>query len=204
MNRMVPSLKIIKLVLWVGVMTIVFGTIYASGQHILRAGANDAQVELAEETARQLNLGASPESVLPNGPAVELRDSLRQYVIIYSDGDKQLAGNVKLDNQSVDIPEGVLEHARNTNDHRITWQPADGVRSDIVVKRFSNAASSGFVVAGKSLREVEKQEDQLLLLSGIGWILTVIPLSVYVWLANEPPAKKSAGSATSRSRRGDR
>lgn len=193
---MKPGLRIIKLALWVWVMTIVFGTIYATGQHILRAGADDAQVELAEETVRQLNLGASPSSVVPSGTTVELSDSLRQYVIIYDDSGKQIAANAKLSGQTVDVPSGVLEHARDVEEHRVTWQPASGVRSTVVVKHYNNAASSGFVVAGKSLREVEKHEDQLMLLCGIGWVLTVIPLSVYAWMVNEPRA--SSGSKKSK------
>ena len=181
----IPSLRVIKLVLCVWVMTIVFGTIYASGQHILRTSADDSQVESAETTAQSLERGASPSSVLPNGPAVDLRSSLQSYLIIYDNDGNQIASNLRLDNRVVDVPDGVLEHARDVSDHRITWQPADGVRSDIVVKRYSNAAGSGFVVAGKSLREVEKHEDQLLLLCAIGWLLSVIPLCVYVWLTTE-------------------
>src|SRR5581483_6741609 len=107
---------------WAFVITVLFGTIYTVSQTILRTSANVPQVQMAEAAVDKLNLGASPTTVLPDS-TVELRSSLAPYLMVYDDNGKQLASNVRLDNSTVDVPSGVLEHARNVDDHRITWQP---------------------------------------------------------------------------------
>jgi hypothetical protein len=55
---------------------------------------------------------------------------------------------------------------RAHGEDRITWQPAEGVRHAIVVDRYQG----GFVVGGRSLTAVERNEDALLRWVVIGWL----------------------------------
>ena len=65
----------------------------------------------------------------------------------------------------------------------VTWQPREGIRIASVTVRWSG----GTVLAGRSLREVERLEDQALLLVAAGWAATMAALAVACvaasWLA---------------------
>jgi hypothetical protein len=56
---------------------------------------------------------------------------------------------------------------------RITWQPQSGVRSAIVVTQFKGP-NPGFILAGRSLREVEIREDDIMHLIFLGWIAILL------------------------------
>ena len=55
---------------------------------------------------------------------------------------------------------------------RFTWQPAPGVRSAVVLLHFSSQSATGYVLAGRSLREVEIREQKLSSYVGMCWLLT--------------------------------
>jgi hypothetical protein len=67
---------------------------------------------------------------------------------------------------------GVFDYTRAHGQDRITWQPRSGVRSAAIVARYGGA-HPGFVLAGRSLREVEAREDRLTLMVGIAWAATL-------------------------------
>ncbi|HEX7593426.1 MAG TPA: hypothetical protein VF429_04570, partial [Anaerolineae bacterium] len=54
-----------------------------------------------------------------------------------------------------------------------------GVRSATIVTRFTST-QSGFVMAGRSLREVESRDSNLELLIGLGWLGTLFASLVIV------------------------
>jgi len=66
----------------------------------------------------------------------------------------------------------VLGAARARGEDRVTWQPASAVRSAAVVVRYGGA-QPGFVLAGRSQREVEARVDQLTLMIGAAWVITL-------------------------------
>ncbi|MCA1553286.1 MAG: hypothetical protein LC737_02800 [Chloroflexi bacterium] len=49
------------------------------------------------------------------------------------------------------------------------WQPRNGVRSAIAVMH----SNGGYVIAGRSLREVEQQESRIELLDFLAWLLSI-------------------------------
>jgi len=53
-----------------------------------------------------------------------------------------------------------------------SWQPAPGVRIASVIVPIS-VNDDGFVLAGRSLREVEYRVDQLTLKLGLGWLASL-------------------------------
>ena len=54
--------------------------------------------------------------------------------------------------------------ARQRGENRFTWQPGPGLRYAAVLDHFGGA-QPGFVLAARSLREVESRSDQLLTLA---------------------------------------
>ena len=75
--------KIIKKWLPLAIVTAgLCALVYLTVQQSLRLGANDPQIQMAEDAASSLNGGASTESVLPSSK-VEIADSLAPFVIVF-------------------------------------------------------------------------------------------------------------------------
>ena len=147
-------------------------TVYVAVQQSLRQSANDPQVQIAEDIVSELNAGADP-SGLNSQNKTDMAGSLSPYLMIY-DGDNKLMGSTgQLDGEVPIVPTGVLDAAKKNGENRVTWQPKSGVRVALVVKSFS-AATSGFVVVGRSLREIEIREANTLKIVAICWLVSII------------------------------
>jgi len=150
------------------------GTVYIVAQQSLRSGADSPQLQMAEDAASALDAGIAPGAV--TGPmTVDAGRSLAPFIVVFGPDDRPIAASAQLDGVMPTPPQGVLDHARDgSSPNRVTWQPADGVRIATVTVRWSG----GTVLAGRSLREVERLEDQALLLVGAGWTGTLVALAV--------------------------
>lgn len=162
------------------VITAMCGLIYLSVQQALRHGANDPQIQMAEDAADALSRGEPVESVLPVSQ-VDLSRSLAPFVIVFNDAGKPVASNGSLNGSIPAFPPGVFDYVRKNGEDRITWQPEPGVRIASVVVGYTGT-QPGFVVAGRSLREVEIREDQVQTLAGLAWIVTVLGSLIMVTL----------------------
>jgi len=149
-------------------LTLVFGTIYAIGQQILRQGANDPQIQFAEDIAVVLSGNTKPTDLASN-TRVDVAKSLAPFLVITDAKGTVLTTTGELDNQVPAIPQGVLEAARN------------GVRVALVVTSYPN----GFIAVGRSLREVEARTQGLLYMVGAAWGLCVCLAAFGVWRANQ-------------------
>lgn len=158
------------------VITFLSGLVYITAQQLLRHSANDPQIQLAEDSAASLSQGQNPQAVLPANQ-INIENSLAPYVIIFDEKGQPVASSAQLDGATPVVPGGVFEYTRQTGEDRFTWQPKTGVRSAAVMTHFGGA-SPGFVLAGRSLREVEVREDQLLKLVGAAWLGFLIFASV--------------------------
>jgi hypothetical protein len=137
------------------------GLVYLAVQQELRQNANDPQIQIAEDAAAVLEGGASPESVVPAG-TVDIGRSLSPFLMVFDDRGAVAGSSAELHGRTPEFPGGVLDYVRTHGEDRVTWQPEEGVRIAAVVVRFQGA-SPGFVLAGRSLREVETREDGALL-----------------------------------------
>jgi hypothetical protein len=153
------------------IITLLVGLIYATVQQVYRTNANDPQIQMAEDAAALLDGGASPESVLPPN-SVELSMSLSSFIIVYDAAGDTVASNATLNGSAPVIPFGSLEYAKANGQNRVTWQPSSGVRLATVIVPFS-AGDGGYVLAGRSLREVEDRVGQLTTMLGLGWLVTL-------------------------------
>jgi hypothetical protein len=153
------------------VTTLLCGLVYLVVQQSLRWGANDPQIQMAEDAATALYAGGIPESMLPAGH-VEISTSLSVFMVIYNDKGEPLVSSGFLHGNAPLLPPGIFDYTRQNNQDRVTWQPESGVRIAAVVVAYGGA-QPGFVLAGRSLREVEKRESQIEQLAGIAWSVTL-------------------------------
>ncbi len=157
------------------------GLVYAAVQQDLRSGANDPQLQMAEDAARALDGGATPGRLVASSK-IDPASSLAPFLVIYDRSGGVLATDGSLDGHDPVPPLGVLEHARVDPPNVVTWQPRTGVR----IASVSVPWGGGTVLAGRSLREVERREDQLLLLvaaaGGVMLVGLALAALVAAWL----------------------
>jgi hypothetical protein len=157
--------------------TLACGLIYVEVQQDLRSGANDPQFQLAEDAAARLDAGADPRLVVP-ATGVDLASSLAPFMIVFDSSYKVMATNAILDGGSPAPPHGVLDAARSGSPSAVTWQPRDGVR----IAAVTVAWRGGLVLAGRSLRRVEEQEQNAESIAGFAW-LPMLALLAFASLA---------------------
>jgi hypothetical protein len=137
-------------------------------QQMLRRGADQPQIQMAQSYASALQAGGSLEKTLP--PVhVDIQNSLEPFAIFYN-SDGQPVGSTGQLNQSVPTPpSGVFRYTRTHSFDKITWQPGAGVRIAAVVQRV-DGPHPGFILTGRSLRLVEEQESILWRMAFSVWI----------------------------------
>ncbi len=152
-------------------VTVFIGLTYVSVQQSLRQSANDPQIQLSEDASVFLKNGAQAANLLANLPRVDIRTSLATFLIAYDANGKVLGTSGQLDGQVPELPKGVLEYTQKNTQDRVTWEPKAGVRVAAVVNYFSGN-NSGFILAGRSLREVEKRVSKLGLYCIAAWLFS--------------------------------
>src|SRR5947209_1380365 len=123
-----------------------------TAQQVIRGGANEPQLQLAEDAAARLEAGAAPSAVLP-ADRVDLVRSLAPYVMVFDTAGHLVASSATLDGAAPSYPPGVLANTRGPAGNRITWQPGPGLRFATVAMPWRG----GYVVTGRSLREAERR-----------------------------------------------
>jgi hypothetical protein len=164
---------------------------YLLVQQTLRMGANDPQIQMAEDAARSLASGASVETVLPAGD-IDIGTSLAPYWIVFDSNGKPVASDAKLNGQTPSLPDGVFDYVRKHGEDRISWQPQPGVRSAVVIVPVHDS-NGGFVLAGRSLREVEIRDTNALNISALGLAGMLFVSLVVTSLVEAIPFFKSSG-----------
>ncbi len=163
------------LIIWlplVAASTIILGSVYVVIQQGLRQSANSPQIELSEDGAKALAGGISAGTFV-SADKSDISKSLVPFTIVYDESGNPITSSGFLDGTAPVPPRGVFEYARTHADDRLTWQPEPNTRIAAVVKHFQGA-SSGFILVGRSLRDVEIRESQAEFIFGFAWILTVL------------------------------
>ena len=197
-----PALLFNAMVL-AGISTVLAMALYSIPQQVLRQGANDPQIALAGDLVARLEQGVAPAEAVPTGP-VDMARSLSPFVIAYDDQGRPLASQAQLDGIIPVPPSGVFDFVRQHGEERVSWQPrlgavsnrdakssldgriapplGHGIRIAAVIQRV-NGAHPGFVLAGRSLREVEAREEQVEHMAGLAWLamLGLITLGTFAF-----------------------
>ena len=158
------------------VITLLCAGLYLGLQQNLRASVNDPQVELAQEAASALATGTKAEALI-GGEKIDIASSLDPFLIILNKDGQPVASSGELDGAVPGIEPEVLAAARERGENRMTWRPRSGVRVALVVVAFAGRAS-GFVLAGRSLREAESRESRLLVRLAGFWGFSVFAILV--------------------------
>lgn len=149
-------------------ITLIYGAIYATGQQILRQGANDPQIQLAEDAGRDLDQGATATTVVGQ-QTVDLGTSLAPFLMVVDSKGTVVASSGVINGQAQKPPQGALDYATAHGQHRVTWQPTATIRQAVVIQPYSH----GWVISGRSLREVEVRIAKLSLQLGTAWFITL-------------------------------
>lgn len=154
-----------------GLATAVCILVYVAVQQMYRQTANDPQVQMAHEIARELDAGLPIETVVSSRP-VDIGISLAPYVMVLDDGGRIVASSGRLHNEPRIVPVGVLDTVRARGEERVTWQPERGVRVATVVVRRAGS-TPGFVLVGRSLEESETRTAVFGQLVALAWAATL-------------------------------
>lgn len=177
----------IKTLFWLWLTTVILVTggavlIDLTVQQNYRQGANDPQIQLAEDLGNQLkNQVVACNHLRPT----DITSTLAPFVDIYNtDGSpvdfclpavQNLASVGQINNHLPTLPSGVFNFARDHGSAHFTWQPTAGQRFAAVVSYY-HGDNFGYVLAARNLRDVETREhslDQIMLLAWIvGFVVT--------------------------------
>jgi hypothetical protein len=160
------------------------GLVYLAVQQDYRMSANDPQIQMAEEAASALSGGASPASLVGSS-TVDIEHSLAPFLVVYSKFRAPVASSARLGGRIPVPPAGVFDYTNEHGEDRFTWQPRRGLRYATVLAAVGVPPSdvTGFVFAGRSLREVEARIDILGLQVGAAWLVTIVATFVAALLA---------------------
>ena len=155
------------------VIVIFSGLAYATVQQVYRQSANDPQIQIAQDLATAISQGQPADQIVPVQGTTELASTLSPFVMIYNATSTLTGSSALLNGKNPSFPTSVFDYVKTHGQWRQTWQPAPGVREAVVVVPYSGA-SSGFLVVGRSLKEIEIRENQTLLLSGLAGIIALV------------------------------
>lgn len=153
----------------------------------LRLSGNDPQIQMAEDAADALADGTDIASVVP-ATNVDLRTSLAPFLIVFDDQGAPIAASAELDGRMPQVPAGVFDYVRENGEDRVSWQPDPGVRIAAVVVKV-DSPGRGFVLAGRSLREVEARKSVVQSQVGAGWLAILAATLVATWLGEWSAAR---------------
>ena len=154
-------------------ITCLCGLIYLTVQQSYRMSANDPQIQMAEDTGLALSEGQKVADLL-SAQKIDIATSVSPFIVVYDNKGLPIAATGTLNNQLPQLPAGIFAYVDHTVEDRVTWQPFPGIRHAIIVVKYVSNQGTGYVMAGRSLREIEKRETQLELYVSISWGVTLL------------------------------
>jgi len=152
-------------------LTALTAVVYVNDQQLLREGANEPQLAMAQDLANAL--GASPGATTTDA-MVQIELSLSPYVVVYDSYGNPVGGTGLLEGVLPAIPSGIFDVIRGKDSpDLLTWQPEAGVREAIAVVPV-NGGAGGFVMGGRSLEYVEHEESALTRRTAFGWLIVML------------------------------
>lgn len=152
-------------------ISVIFVAICVSARTVFRQNANDPQVEVTDQVASIVRQGVPLDAIVSGAEQIDLATSKALFVVVY-DGDRNLVGSsATFNGDNPQIPGDALDKAKQAEDYRFDWQPDNGLKFGLVAKAIDDQA---FVVAGRSLTEMENRAAALHLPLWIGWVAAVL------------------------------
>ncbi len=158
------------------IVTVIFLFIYASVQQSYRTAANDPQIQLASEIKYRLENAQSIQNIFPND-SVDLSKNFSVFVMLLDNQCRVTRSSGFLHGETPMLPNGVFDFVKTNGEDRVTWQPQPNVRMAMVIVKI-NADNVNYVAVGRSLKEVEIRESDLLFMTFIGWIICIAVIAI--------------------------
>lgn len=153
-------------------VTLFSGLVYGAVGQSLRLLADDPQVQITQDILSSLGQGADPKQL--SATVSDISTTMTPYVIIYDNNEKVLGSTIELDKKTPVPPKGVFEKAKKYNENRFTWEPKKGLRQAAVMVKYKD----GFVLSGKTLKEVENRTKIIFKLVGVAWVIGIAATSM--------------------------
>ena len=160
--------------------TLLSGLVFAATRQAVRMNADTLPAQLADDAAYLLERGTGAASVT-GMRAMELSRTRSPFFIVLNATGAIVAASAQLDGESVTPRPDILFGAQQTGEHRVTWEPREGLPLAVVIRRFEGEYP-GYVVAGQSLLETEKNIRTLGVIVLIGWAATLLLSFLATWL----------------------
>lgn len=163
--------------IWVvlaAIMTVLVGLVYAGVQQNYRQSANDPQIEITQEISEAINKGAPTDQIIPPSAGTDIKSSLAAFAMIFDKDGKVVGSSAKLNDKDPVPPKGVFDDAKKHGRNILTWQPEKGVRLAAVVVPVKSGNSDFYILAGRNLREIQKREQSLVIMSLITWAILLL------------------------------
>ncbi|HXB43523.1 MAG TPA: hypothetical protein VNV85_05675 [Puia sp.] len=164
-------MKVISTLSTCAVITVIFLMMYAGVQQTYRSGANDPQIQIARDIARELREGETIEHIFPRD-SFDISKSLSSFAVVYDSSSKPLRSSGFLNGTPPQLPPGVFDFVKSHGEDMVTWQPHRGVRMAMVLC-FVQSPNVRFVAVGRSLREIEIRENNLVSMVLGGWLVCI-------------------------------
>lgn len=142
--------------------------LYAAVQQTYRSSANDPQLQIA----RDISTDETKYNLFSNDH-VELTKSLATFVEIFDENGTAIKSTGYINNVLPRPPKSIFTNINNED--VITWQPQADVRLAMVFEKM-NGTGKGFVASGRSLKETEIRENNLVKMIMITWLACMVVL----------------------------
>jgi hypothetical protein len=164
------------------VIVVLSGLVYVAVQQNYRLSANDPQIQIAEDIASAISKGTTPpDAIVSANPTAEMSPSLATFVTIFSATGTPIGSSVAENGKLPTLPSSIFDYVKKHGQDKFTWQPESGTRIAAVVNSFSGP-QPGYILAGRSLREVEARERQLTLMTIVATAVALVVSFLAVWL----------------------
>jgi hypothetical protein len=158
------------------IITVVLLVVYASAQQGYRSAANDPQIQIARDLCNDISEG---KPAILTGDSVDLTQSLSVFTELFDKNGKPQQSTGLLNGAFPQPPAGVFEFTNTNNEDILTWQPQANVRMAMVFEKVA-APGEGYVTAGRSLKETEVRESNLLEMIAFAWLVCMVILAVHL------------------------
>jgi len=155
------------------IIVIFSGLAYGTVQQVYRQSANDQLYQIIESVQNSIDQGQPLNQIVPAQGSTDLASTVLPFVIMYDATSTELGSSVVLNGKNPSVPVGMLAAAKVRGEFAETWQPQPGVREAVVVKYLAGQ-QSGYIVAGRSLKQTEASIGQTELMSGLAGIAALV------------------------------
>jgi len=164
-------MKILSTLSKLSVITVIMLLTYAAVQQTYRANANDPQIQMARDLIGHLTAGKTIEHIFP-ADSIDISKSLGVFAVLYNHNSMPVRSSGFLNGNAPRLPAGVFDFTKSHGEDMVTWQPQLGVRMAMVLGSVQSP-DVAFVAVGRSLKEVEIRESNLLAMVFISWLICV-------------------------------